>query len=120
MYSDRWARIAAVLVFVGFILTFGPQFILGYLGMPRRYAVYPPEFQTLNVLSSAGASILAVGYLIPLIYLIWSARYGPVAGPNPWGAKGLEWTTASPPPTENFEVTPVVTEEAYAFGTGTE
>jgi cytochrome c oxidase subunit 1 len=118
MYSDRWARIAAVLVFFGFILTFGPQFILGYLGMPRRYAVYPPEFQTLNVLSSAGASILAVGYLIPLIYLIWSARYGPVAGPNPWGAKGLEWTIASPPPTENFEVTPVVTEEAYAFGTG--
>jgi cytochrome c oxidase subunit 1 len=120
MYSERWARISAVLVFVGFILTFGPQFILGYLGMPRRYAVYPPEFQTLNVLSSAGASILAIGYVIPLIYLIWSARYGPVAGPNPWGAKGLEWTTASPPPTENFDVTPVVTEEAYAFGTRTE
>jgi cytochrome c oxidase subunit I len=120
LYSERWARIAAVLVFVGFILTFGPQFILGYLGMPRRYAVYPPEFQTLNVLSSAGASILAIGYLIPLIYLIWSVRYGPLAGPNPWGAKGLEWTTPSPPPTENFEVTPVVTEEAYAFGTGTE
>ena len=119
MYSERWAKIAAVLVFFGFILTFGPQFILGYLGMPRRYAVYPPEFQTLNVLSSAGASILAVGYVIPLIYLIWSARYGPVAGPNPWGAKGLEWTTASPPPTENFDVTPVVTEEAYAFGTTT-
>jgi len=117
LYSDRWARIAAVLVFAGFILTFGPQFILGYLGMPRRYAVYPPEFQALNVLSSAGASILALGYIIPLIYLIWSARYGPVAGPNPWGAKGLEWTTASPPPAENFEVTPVVTEEAYAYGT---
>jgi cytochrome c oxidase subunit I len=116
MYSERWARIAAVLVFVGFILTFGPQFIVGYLGMPRRYAVYPPEFQTLNVLSSAGASILAVGYVIPLIYLIWSARYGPVAGPNPWGAKGLEWTISSPPPTENFTATPVVTEEAYAFG----
>jgi cytochrome c oxidase subunit 1 len=116
MYSERWARIAAVLVFVGFILTFGPQFILGYLGMPRRYAVYPHEFQTLNVLSSAGASILAVGYVIPLIYLIRSARYGPVAGPNPWGAKGLEWTISSPPPTENFAVTPVVTKEAYAFG----
>ena len=117
LYSDRWARIAAVLVFAGFILTFGPQFILGYLGMPRRYAVYPPEFQALNVLSSAGASILALGYIIPLIYLIWSARYGPVAGPNPWGANGLEWTTASPPPTENFDATPVVTEEAYAYGT---
>ncbi len=115
MYSDRWSKIAAVLVFAGFPLTFGPQFILGYLGMPRRYAVYPPEFQTLNVLSSAGASILAVGYLIPLVYLIWSIRHGAVAGPNPWGAKGLEWTTASPPPTENFEKTPVVTEEAYAY-----
>jgi cytochrome c oxidase subunit I len=115
MYSERWARISAVLVFVGFILTFGPQFIVGYLGMPRRYAVYPPEFQTLNVSSSAGASILAVGYVIPLIYLIWSAHYGPVAGHNPWRAKGLEWTTPSPP-TENFAVTQVVTEEAYAFG----
>jgi cytochrome c oxidase subunit 1 len=117
MYPEGWARLAALLVFTGFILTFGPQFILGYLGMPRRYAVYPPEFQVLNVMSSAGASILAVGYVIPLIYLIWSARYGPIAGSNPWGAKGLEWTTASPPPTENFEVIPIVTEEAYAYGT---
>jgi cytochrome c oxidase subunit 1 len=116
LYPDGWARLAAVLVFAGFNLTFGPQFILGYMGMPRRYAVYPPEFQVLNVLSSAGASILAFGYVIPLIYLIWSARYGPIAGPNPWGAKGLEWTTASPPPTENFEVIPIVTEEAYAYG----
>ncbi len=115
LYPEGWARFSAMLVFAGFNLTFGPQFILGYLGMPRRYAVYPPEFQVLNVLSSAGASILAFGYVIPLIYLTWSARYGPVAGPNPWGAKGLEWTTASPPPTENFAVTPVVTEEAYAY-----
>jgi cytochrome c oxidase subunit I len=115
LYPEGWAKISAVLVFVGFNLTFGPQFILGYFGMPRRYAVYPPEFQALNVLSSAGASILAFGYLIPLVYLTWSARYGPVAGPNPWGAKGLEWTTASPPPAHNFEVTPVVTEEAYAY-----
>jgi cytochrome c oxidase subunit I len=115
LYPEGWAKISAVLVFVGFNLTFGPQFILGYFGMPRRYAVYPPEFQALNVLSSAGASILAFGYLIPLVYLTWSARYGPVAGPNPWGAKGLEWTTASPPPAHNFEVTPVVAEEAYAY-----
>lgn len=117
LYPERWAKVSAVLVFAGFILTFGPQFILGYLGMPRRYAVYPPEFQTLNVLSSAGASILALGYLLPLIYLSRSLRTGPVAGPNPWGAKGLEWTTPSPPPSENFAVTPVVTEEAYAFNT---
>ncbi|HEV2381528.1 MAG TPA: cbb3-type cytochrome c oxidase subunit I [Terriglobia bacterium] len=116
LYPEAWARFAALLVFVGFNLTFGPQFILGYLGMPRRYAVYPAEFQVLNVMSSAGASILAVGYVIPLIYFTWSALKGPVAGPNPWGAKGLEWTTPSPPPTGNFEVTPIVTEEAYAYG----
>ena len=115
MYPDYWARIAAALVFIGFNLTFFPQFVMGYMGMPRRYAVYPQEFQVLNVLSSAGASILAIGYGIPLIYLIWSMRYGPVAGPNPWGAKGLEWTIPSPPPTENFEVTPIVTEEAYNY-----
>ncbi len=115
LYPDGWARFAALVIFIGFNLTFFPQFMLGYLGMPRRYAVYPDEFQVLNVMSSAGASILGVGYLIPLIYLIWSMRYGPVASANPWGAKGLEWETQSPPPTENFEETPRVTEGAYAY-----
>jgi len=115
MYSDAWARFAALLIFVGFNLTFFPQFMLGYLGMPRRYATYPAEFQVLNVMSSAGASILGIGYLIPLVYFIYSMRYGPIAGPNPWRATGLEWQTPSPPPTENFEETPVVTEEAYAY-----
>ena len=115
LYPDFWARFAALIIFIGFNLTFFPQFIVGYLGMPRRYAVYPEEFQVLNVMSSAGASILGVGYVIPLIYLIWSMRYGPVAGPNPWGATGLEWQTPSPPPTENFEQIPIVTEEAYDY-----
>jgi cytochrome c oxidase subunit 1 len=115
MYNEAAARVAAIIIFVGFNLTFFPQFILGYMGMPRRYHVYPPEFQVLNVLSSAGASILGVGYLIPFCYLLWSLKYGPIAPPNPWGATGLEWQTASPPPTENFEVTPVVTEEAYTY-----
>jgi cytochrome c oxidase subunit 1 len=114
-YPNMWAGIAAVIIFIGFNLTFFPQFILGYLGMPRRYAFYPAEFQVLNVMSSAGATVLGVGYLIPLIYLIWSMRYGPIAEPNPWGATGLEWKTASPPPTENFAEIPVVTEEAYAY-----
>ncbi|HEV7966968.1 MAG TPA: cytochrome c oxidase subunit I [Candidatus Acidoferrales bacterium] len=114
-YPNLWAGIAAVIIFIGFNLTFFPQFMLGYLGMPRRYAFYPPEFQVLNVMSSAGATVLGVGYLIPLIYLIWSMRYGPIAEPNPWGATGLEWKTASPPPTENFAEIPVVTEEAYAY-----
>jgi cytochrome c oxidase subunit I len=114
-YPDYWARLAALIIFIGFNLTFGPQFLLGVLGEPRRYATYPPNFQFLNIMSSAGASILAVGYLMPFIYFIWSAKYGAPAGPNPWGAKGLEWETASPPPLHNFDVTPVVTEEAYDY-----
>jgi cytochrome c oxidase subunit 1 len=115
LYPEPWARLAAAIIFFGFNLTFFPQFMLGYLGMPRRYAFYPAEFQFLNVMSSAGASILGVGYVIPLIYFAWSMRYGPVAGPNPWGATGLEWRTTSPPPQENFEETPVVTDEPYDY-----
>ncbi len=115
LYPEGWARFAALVVFVGFNLTFFPQFILGYLGMPRRYHVYPEEFQILNVMSTAGASILGVGYLIPLIYFLWSLRYGPLASANPWGATGLEWQTPSPPPTENFDKIPIVTEEAYEY-----
>jgi cytochrome c oxidase subunit 1 len=108
--------VAAVMVFLGFNLTFFPQFILGYLGMPRRYHAYPEEFQVLNVMSSAGASILGVGYVIPMAYLVWSMRYGPKASANPWKAKGLEWeAAASPPITENFGQQPVVREEAYAY-----
>ena len=90
LYPEGWAKLAALMIFVGFNLTFFPQFILGYLGMPRRYHFYPEEFQVLNVMSSAGASILGLGYLLPLVYLIWSLRYGAIAGPNPWGAKGLD------------------------------
>ncbi len=115
LYSETLARVSAVLVFLGFNLTFFPQFLLGYLGMPRRYHVYPPEFQVLNVLSTAGASILGIGYLLPLLYLVWSMRYGPAAAGNPWGAAGLEWTTASPPPPHNFVETPVVDEDAYDY-----
>jgi cytochrome c oxidase subunit 1 len=114
-YPNGWAALAAAIIFVGFNLTFFPQFLLGYLGMPRRYAFYPAEFQVLNVMSSAGATVLGVGYLIPLVYLIWSMRYGPIAESNPWGATGLEWQTPSPPPTENFAEIPVVTQEAYAY-----
>jgi cytochrome c oxidase subunit I len=115
LYPEGWAKFAALIVFLGFNLTFFPQFILGYLGMPRRYHVYPEEFQVLNVMSSAGASVLGVGYIIPMIYLIWSMRYGKPAGANPWGSTGLEWQTPSPPPTDNFEKTPVVTGEVYDY-----
>jgi cytochrome c oxidase subunit 1 len=118
MYPEGWARLAALIIFVGFNLTFFPQFVLGYLGMPRRYHDYShwPDLQVLNVLSSAGASILAVGYIIPLVYFLWSLGYAKKAGPNPWGATGLEWQTPSPPPEHNFDTPPVVTEPAYNYG----
>jgi cytochrome c oxidase subunit 1 len=114
LYSEAWARFAAILMFFGFNMTFFPQYVLGYLGMPRRYHAYPPQFQTLNILSSAGASILAVAYLIPVIYLGWSLFRGARAGNNPWGARGLEWQTTSPPPKGNFLERPVV-QKAYAY-----
>ncbi len=114
-YPEYWARAAMIIQFVGFNLTFFPQFILGYLGMPRRYASYPPEFQVLHVLSTAGASILGIGLGITIFYLLWSLKRGKRAAANPWGAPGLEWRTTSPPPTENFYETPVVTWEAYEF-----
>jgi cytochrome c oxidase subunit 1 len=117
MYPEGWAKLSALIIFLGFNLTFFPQFILGYMGMPRRYAAYPPEFQVLHVLSTAGASVLAVGYLMPMIYFIWSLRYGKVAAANPWGATGLEWKTPSPPPLHNFDETPLVTHEAYDYST---
>jgi cytochrome c oxidase subunit 1 len=115
LYPVFLSKLAALIVFVGFNLTFFPQFILGYIGMPRRYHAYPEEFQVLNVMSSAGATILAVGYILPLGYLAWAMRYGKKAGDNPWGAVGLEWETTSPPPVENFAVPPVVTGEAYDY-----
>jgi cytochrome c oxidase subunit 1 len=115
MYPEIWGRVAAVLIFAGFNVTFFPQFLLGYLGMPRRYHSYPPEFQVLNAFSSAGAAFLAVGYLLPFLYLLWSLRWGRRASENPWGADGLEWTTPSPPPKHNFEVPPVVTTDPYDY-----
>jgi cytochrome c oxidase subunit 1 len=115
LYPEGWGRISAIVIFVGFNLTFFPQFLLGYQGMPRRYHTYPEEFQVLNVMSTAGASILGVGYLLPLCYLLWSLRYGRRSGDNPWGATGLEWATTSPPPPHNFPVIPRVTRPAYDY-----
>jgi cytochrome c oxidase subunit 1 len=115
LYPEGLARLAALIVFLGFNLTFFPQFILGYLGMPRRYFQYPQEFQVLNVLSTAGATVLGVGYLLPMLYFLWSMRYGKPAPDNPWNAAGLEWMTSSPPTTFNFEKEPIVTWEAYNY-----
>ncbi len=115
LYPEFWGRIAAIITFIGFNLTFFPQFLLGYLGMPRRYHAYPPEFQVFHVLSTAGASILGVGYALPLCYFLWSLKRGRIAGPNPWRATGLEWQTDSPPPKHNFKETPVVTGPPYQY-----
>jgi cytochrome c oxidase subunit 1 len=117
MYPEFWGKLSAGIIFMGFNLTFFPQFVLGYLGMPRRYHAYPPEFQMLNVLSTAGASILAIGYVLPLVYLLWSLKFGAIAGDNPFNATGLEWQTPSPPPTFNFDSTPIISQPAYAYDT---
>jgi len=117
MYPEGWGKLAAMLVFVGFNLTFFPQFILGYMGMPRRYHSYPEEWAVLNVLSTAGSSVLGFGYLLPVIYLTWSLKYGKVVTErNPWGARGLEWELVDPvPDPHNFERTPIVTRPAYDY-----
>jgi cytochrome c oxidase subunit 1 len=118
MYPEFWGKMAAMITFVGFIVTFMPQFVVGFLGMPRRYHLYyfaGAEFQPYHILSSAGASVLAVGLLMPALYLTWSLKYGEPAGRNPFHAVGLEWTTLSPPPTENFDSPPVCTWEAYEY-----
>lgn len=116
LYPERWGRVAAIVIFVGFNATFFPQFILGYLGMPRRYFTYPPEWQLLNDISSLGAIILGIGYLLPALYLLPSLWNGAPATANPWKARGLEWETTSPPPTDNFEYAPVVDSEPYQYG----
>lgn len=115
LYPEFIGKMAAIVTFIGFNLTFFPQFLLGYLGMPRRYHAYPPEFQVFHVLSTAGASILGVGYLLPLLYFLWAMKYGRIAGPNPWRATGLEWETASPPPEHNFRQVPRVTTPPYQY-----
>jgi cytochrome c oxidase subunit 1 len=115
LYPLAWGRVAAVLIFVGFNLTFFPQFLLGFLGMPRRYHVYPPEFQVLQLLSSFGAAILGLAYFLPFTYLLWSLRQGRRAGANPWDVTGLEWTVPSPPPKDDFAAIPVVTGPPYDY-----
>jgi cytochrome c oxidase subunit 1 len=117
MYPEGIAIVNALLVFIGFNLTFFPQFIVGFMGMPRRYHYYyfAPEYQPYHIMSSAGSSVLALAFLIPGFYFIWSLKKGAPAGPNPWGAHGLEWEVASPPIPTNFVETPIVTDEVYDF-----
>jgi cytochrome c oxidase subunit 1 len=106
MYHEGVGIVSAALVFIGFNLTFVPQFLAGVLGMPRRYATYAPAFAGHNRLSTVGAFVLAAGLLLALAGLLVSVRRGRRAPPNPWGAASLEWTTPSPPSHHNFDRTP--------------
>lgn len=116
MYPEFLGKLSAIVIFVGFNWTFLPQFILGWLGMPRRYHAYPDEWVVLNVMSTAGSIILGIGFTMTLCYFVWSIFYGERAPQNPWGAKGLEWEVAATPPApHNFHEIPVVTEEAYNY-----
>ncbi len=108
MYSERWGRIAALLIFVGFNVTFFAQFVMGSQGMPRRYYNYLPEFTPYHVISTVGSYLLGLGFLIVLVYLIHSLVKGQPAPANPWGGATLEWQTSSPPPHDNFSREPVV------------
>ena len=108
MYSERLAIIGAVLVFFGFNATFIPQYLLGNAGMPRRYYEYLDRYQAMHVLSTGGASILAIGLVVTLLYLLWALKWGPRAPANPWDSLGFEWLTDTPPTTHNFETTPII------------
>jgi len=118
MYSERWSLAASLLVILGFNATFIPQFLLGNMGMPRRYYSYPQQFQSLNVASTAGASVLGFGFVLVLVYLVASFFSGRVAGPNPWGSRGYEWDTPSPPNLLNFPETPVITRGPHEYQDG--
>src|SRR4029079_16294818 len=102
MYNDKIARIACIIIFIGFNMTFFTQFILASRGMPRRYYNYLDQFQPLHAFSTVGSWLLGLGFLVLLICFIRSLRSGAPAPANPWGGLSLEWTTASPPITENF------------------
>jgi cytochrome c oxidase subunit 1 len=115
MFSEFWARMSWVFIFFGFNVTFYPQFILGAMGMPRRYFDYLPQYAELNFVSSMGAYMIGVGFLIGLGVIIHGILAGEEAPDNPWGAKTLEWQTASPPPHENFDYEPTVTAGPYEY-----
>jgi len=117
MYHEGWGLVSATLIILGFNATFIPQFLLGNMGMPRRYYNYPERFQTLHVASSAGATLLFFGFVIIFIYLVLALKYGKVAGPNPWGSRGFEWNVPSPPPTHNYQETPVFTHGPHDYQT---
>ncbi len=114
--SELGSQISFFLIFVGFNVTFFPQFVLGHMGMPRRYHTYLPEFETLNIISTVGSWMIASGFFVTLGVVIYALLKGPKSGDNPWGGTTLEWKTSSPPPHENFETIPTVTGGPYEYG----
>jgi len=114
-YHEGWGMVAASFIVLGFIATFIPQFLAGNAGMPRRYYMYPERFQALNVASTAGASLLAIGFVIIAIYLIYALLRGEIAGDNPWNSKGIEWMTTSPPDKHNFPKPIVITQDPHSY-----
>ena len=115
-YSETWGLIGAVSVVLGFFFTFTPQFLLGNAGMPRRYFTYPEQYQWLNVMSTAGASVLAMGLLVTLGYLLHALLRGEPARGNVWGSASYEWSSSSPPPKHNFETEPSFDRGPYDYG----
>jgi cytochrome c oxidase subunit 1 len=120
MYNETASKAAFAMLFIGFNLTFIPQFVLGMDGMPRRYYDYPAQYQTLHTVSTVGAYLNGFGYMFALINLLWTAKFGKVKAPrNPYNSVSLEWQTASPPIHENFPEIPVVDKDPYHYGTPT-
>jgi cytochrome c oxidase subunit I len=115
LYSEFWAKVGALLIFIGFNMTFFSQFIMGAKGMPRRYSTYLDQYQPLHGFSSVGSFVLGAGFVVMAVYLIYSLFRGRPAGNNPWGGLTLEWTTTSPPPPENFLETPKITHGPYDY-----
>jgi cytochrome c oxidase subunit I len=116
MHRESWAKSSWWLIVIGFNLTFFPMFILGIQGMPRRYAQYPAQYQPLNIVATVGSWLLAAGVVIMFVNFIRSLKHGERAPANPWEGLTLEWQVASPPPEENFEEIPTVTDWPYSYG----
>lgn len=115
MYSEFWAKLSAVIIFIGFNMTFLPQFVMGSQGMPRRYFNYIDQFQSFHQFSTIGSYIIGIGFFIMFGYLLHSLLRGERASSNPWGSRAMEWQVSSPPPLHNFEHTPVVINGPYDY-----
>jgi cytochrome c oxidase subunit 1 len=117
MLDERLGKLHFWITYPAFFFTFFPQHLLGMMGMPRRVAVYAPEFQTLNVVVSIASFALGISTFV-LLYNMWRSMVaGKKAGANPWRALTLEWATSSPPPSHNFIGDPIIYEDPYGFGT---